>query len=513
MSDLERGRADASSLVTALRVVRERGWLVGLTAALTVAIVLGLSFSSTKQYDATATLLIQPSQAISLVNQAVSANADPERDQATALLLVTSGVVVERVKRQLKSQSGPSELLSKVTAASEPDANLISVTATDPSPPDAARLVNAFAAQFASYRLEQSRAQLDDSADELRAQLGRTPVTLRQERQRLTSTLSEVLRLRAVTTGGVEVVGRAGVPGEPSSPKPKRDGVVALLLGLVIGIALAFLIDLFDRRVKGADDFEALYGLSALVTLPERGAVGTSRDRQVALEPFRILRNNVAMMRPDGVVRILMVTSAVPGEGKSTVAAGLARAIAGSGQSVALVEADLRRPTFHEQFELGEDRRGLSTALVSGAPVAELARAAVPGVRSLLVVPSGPIPPNAAELLRSPQFSAVLEELTAMADIVILDAPPMLPVADSQVLLDNELVDACIVVARAYLTTRDESRRARAVLERHRRTALGLVVNGLRELDSGHGYYGKPDEPARRRRLRGRVGGLRSRRR
>jgi capsular exopolysaccharide synthesis family protein len=192
-----------------------------------------------------------------------------------------------------------------------------------------------------------------------------------------------------------------------------------------------------------------------------------------------------------------MVTSAVPGEGKSTVAAGLARAAALAGQRVILVEADLRRPTFHEQFALGDDPRGLTTALVGGAAVRGLLRPALSGMRNLSVLPAGPLPPNSAELLRSAEMASVLRDLAEEADIVILDAPPLLPVADAQVLLDHPQVDACIVVARAFRSTRDEVRRSRAVLERHRLTSVGLVVNGVRQRDTSYAHYYSADgEPA-----------------
>jgi capsular exopolysaccharide synthesis family protein len=211
------------------------------------------------------------------------------------------------------------------------------------------------------------------------------------------------------------------------------------------------------------------------------------------LEPFRILRNGLDFLALGGDVHIVMVTSAMPGEGKSTVAAGLARAAALAGQRVILVEADLRRPTFHEQFALPTDSRGLTNALVSGASARELLQPVLNGMRGLSVLPSGPLPPNSAELLRSAAMDAVLRDLSEDADLVILDAPPLLPVADAQVLLDQPQIDACLVVGRAFKTTRDDVRRARSVLERHRLSNIGLVVNGLRQSDTSYTYYDTDD--------------------
>ena len=299
-----------------------------------------------------------------------------------------------------------------------------------------------------------------------------------------------------IGTDGFRIVLSAEVPTVASSPKPKLDAVVGLVIGLALGLAIAFLVDLLDRRVKAPEEFEALYGLRSLTTIPERGRSPSSQaERTQALEPFRILRNGLNFLSPSSPIKVVLVTSAVPGEGKSTVAAGLARAVALSGRSCVLVEADLRRPTFAQQFDLGGDQRGLTTALVGGASPESLLREAVPGLRSLQVLPSGPLPPNSAELLRSAEMGSVLERLSQQADMVILDAPPLLPVADAQVLLDHPQVDACLVVARVYKTTREEARRTRAVIERLRLHNMGLVVNGIRELDSGYDYYGTEEAP------------------
>ncbi|HEX2016244.1 MAG TPA: CpsD/CapB family tyrosine-protein kinase, partial [Solirubrobacteraceae bacterium] len=189
--------------------------------------------------------------------------------------------------------------------------------------------------------------------------------------------------------------------------------------------------------------------------------------------------------------------------------AGLARAIALSGQNVVLVETDLRRPTFRQQFDLGADSRGLTTALVGGVAPKDLMQTALPGLRSLKVIPSGPLPPNSAELLRSAEMGALLEALRADAEFVILDCPPLLPVADAQVMLDHPQVDACLVVGRAFRTTREEARRARAVLDRHRLRNHGLVVNGLRQSEGNYDYYQAEESKASAPRAPSRTGGLR----
>lgn len=479
-------------------MLRERWWIILLVAAICTAAGVARSTTSTKTYDATAKLLFsQDTLATEAGGAGPPPDVDPEGTKATNVLLVTTNQVADAVREQLGlTDRSAADLLDQMKVETESTAKIVDVTATDVDPQLAARIANVWVQQFAAIRRDQARAKVQQGEDLLRQRLSQTPATDREQLAGLNDGLSRLARLEALTTGDVDVIDRAQVPESPSSPKPIRDGAIALLLGIALGVGLAFLLNLLDRRVKTIEDLEATYGLPAVSSVPLRLREPRSQqDRDVALEPFRILSGALATVAGGREVRIILVTSAVPGEGKSTVASGLSRALASSGKSVALVEADLRRPSFHLQFDLGGDRRGLSTALVGGVPAAELLRAGPPASPGLTVLPSGPTPPNSAELLRSEEFSEVLRELLAAVDVVVLDAPPLLPVADSQVLLDNPLIDVGIIVGRAYHTKREEVRRCRAVIQRHHQRRLGLVVNGLRELDGGeYGYYGNADE-------------------
>ncbi|PTL58482.1 polysaccharide biosynthesis tyrosine autokinase [Paraconexibacter algicola] len=491
---------EPSASLAALRVLRERWWMALLVTVAVVVVWVGLAATQTKQYEATSTLLQGQSQLQGLINPSAQASEDTTRDASTNVLLVRSVAVAQRVKRALRAPESPEELLDRVDAVAEPDADIITITVTDPSADRAKRLADAFADQFVAFRADADRRQIADGQDLVRRRLAALPQTATAERAQLEQTLQTINALSAVTTGGAQVVDRATVPTSAASPDLRRSALLALLLGLVLGLVLIYLIDLFDRRIKAGEDFEALYRLPALTTIPERPRdPATQRDRSLALEPFRILRSSLGTLERDRPIRVVLVTSAVPGEGKSTTAAGLARAAALSGQQVVLVEVDLRRPTFQDQFDLAGDPRGLTTALIGGTPVDTLARQVLPGLTTLRVLPSGPMPPNAAELLRSPQMGRVLDDLAATADLIVLDAPPLLPVADSQVLLDRPEIDAVLITARAYHTTREEVRRTRAVLDRFPGARAGLVVNGVRVLDAGYDYYGSGQSGTGRR--------------
>lgn len=485
-------------VVAAFRVLRERWWMPLLAALLCAAAAIALSVSSTKQYEATSNILFKPAGLAEQVGGASQpTDVDPEGTKATNLLLVTTTEVADRVRRALSLRVTPEDLLGQVEVSTESSANLVNITAKDPDPALAARIANTWAEQFVAFSKDSARAKVREGEDLLRERARALPADATADRAALQDALSRLILIESVQTGDVEVVDRASVPSDPSSPKPLRDGILAFLLGGALGIGLVFFLNVLDRRVKSVEEFESLYGARLLAGIPERTRdPRTERDRQLALEPFRILRNGLPLLGGGRPIRVILVTSAVPGEGKSTVAAGLARALALSGESCALVEVDLRRPTFHQQFDLRADPRGFTTAVVGGVPVGELLRPVLPGLKTLLVLPSGPLPPNPAELLRSPDTGRVLEELAREVDTVVLDAPPLLPIADSQVLLDHLQVDVCLIVARSNLETRDESRRTRAILDRHGRGAtFGLVVNGTSSAEQAYDYYGADPAP------------------
>jgi len=180
------------------------------------------------------------------------------------------------------------------------------------------------------------------------------------------------------------------------------------------------------------------------------------------------------------------VTSAAIGEGKTTVAADLAHAMALTGRSVVLVELDLRHPTFARQFEVNT-REGLTLALTRGWDVQEMLVEPFAELPNLAVLFSGPLPPNPSELIGSPRIAELIGALAWERDMVIIDSPPLNPVADAQILLDNPAIHAVLVVARAGRATREDVRRARGILGRHMAEPLGLVVTGARDVPR-YGY-------------------------
>jgi capsular exopolysaccharide synthesis family protein len=190
----------------------------------------------------------------------------------------------------------------------------------------------------------------------------------------------------------------------------------------------------------------------------------------------------------------LLITSAVPGEGKTTVSVDLSQVIALTKRKVVLLELDLRMPTFARHFGI-DPRRGLTTALLRGESPADLLVEPLPDVPNLSVLPSGPLPHNPSELLASPVIGEIITELGAGGEtMVIVDAPPLNPVADAQILLNSSAIQATLLVSRLNKTSRDETRRARGILDRHMVEPVGVVITGMR--DGGRYSYAAYGENA-----------------
>jgi capsular exopolysaccharide synthesis family protein len=275
----------------------------------------------------------------------------------------------------------------------------------------------------------------------------------------------------------------------------------AVILGLVVGLALAFtlvfILESIDRRIKSIEEFESEYRLSALADVPQAAMrPSKAEERTELLEPYRILRSALdfaAVARP---LDSLLVTSAVSGEGKTTVCVDLAHAVALTGRRVVLLELDLRMPTFSRHFDLNP-KRGLTTALVGAKSASELLVQPLPELPNLAVLPSGPIPHNPSELIGSAAITEIISEFTGDGTMVIIDAPPLNPVADAQILLSSEAINATLIVAKLDTTTRDQVRRARTILDRHMVEPVGLMITGLREGGVyGYGYGPREDMPA-----------------
>lgn len=292
------------------------------------------------------------------------------------------------------------------------------------------------------------------------------------------------------TLANAQVIEPALMPKAPVSPKKKLNFVLAVLVGLMLGVGIAALQEALDDTIQTAEDVErelALPLLGVVQAIPdneERSLVHAANFSGVA-EAFRMIRSNIKFMAVDSAVQTLMVTSALKGEGKSTTAANLAVALARDGRRVTLVDADLRRPTVHKIFSIA-NTMGLTNAIAGGAPLAEVSHDS--GIENLRVITAGPIPPNPAELLDSTRFARIAEELRETNDMVIFDAPPVLGVADASVLAGR--VDGVAVVMAAGEVERKAGRRVVQMLQQARANVLGVILNKMNARSgSYYDYY------------------------
>ncbi len=485
---------ESNSVSAGIEVLRRR-WPIALAIVLVCTILSAIQQKrATPTYKSTAQVAFQNSTIAGEAVGFTSSGTEPQREADTQVEIAHSPEVAQAVRTELGSSKSPDELLETVSIEAAPNADVLNITASAGDPRESARIANAFANQYITFRANSQLTAIDAAKNQLQQQLAATTpgtanaASLEQQIQRLT-------QARAVVGSGADIIGRATPPDSPSGMHLSTAIIIGLVIGLALAFTLLFLLESLDRRIKTVDDFEREYRLSALSVVPQ-SSMGAPRadERGEALEPYRILRSALEFAAVTRAMDTLLVTSAVPGEGKTTVSVDLAQVIALTKRRIVLLELDLRMPTFTRHFGL-DPRRGLTTALLRGDAPAELLVEPLPSLPNLSVLPAGPLPHNPAELLASPVIGEIITELGNGGEtMVIVDAPPLNPVADAQILLNSSSVQATLLVARLNKTTRDEVRRARGILDRHMVEPVGLVVTGMR--DGGRYSYAAYGENA-----------------
>jgi non-specific protein-tyrosine kinase len=296
------------------------------------------------------------------------------------------------------------------------------------------------------------------------------------------------------------------------APRPKQDIAIATALGVVLALLAGFLVEHFDRRLRNRESVEQHFGIPVIGQIPferegrDKRRSTVSREFGAGAEAFRAVRANLQYLGVQRTLRTVLVTSAAPQQGKTTVTAGLATAIARSGATTIAVEGDLRQPRLHEPFGLPRSTLGLTSVLVGAAALEDVVvNVPLPTTRqdgrrqaataTVALLPSGPLPPNPSELLSSGQMRDVLELLGSSYDYVLIDSPPLLAVADALELA--RAVDGVVLTARRNRSTTDEAREVRALVERLSIHLVGVVFTDIKSpAGYGYGYGGGPDRSA-----------------
>lgn len=371
--------------------------------------------------------------------------------------------VAEHAIDDLGLDATPESLVARVTVTNPTDTTALKVTATGATPQSAQDLAEAWMRGMAV------------EIEKLEGGTGSTPAAV-----------------------SLIVGDSARLPTSPSSPNTRLNLIIGALAGLALGLIYAFVRHTVDRRIRHPRDIERETGVSVIGTLPlektmdgERQVIDFSLDAQHGvshhtIESMRELRTNLQFIDVDNPPRVIVVTSSVPGDGKSTVAVNLASSLAAAGQWAILIDCDLRRPVIADIFGISRDV-GLTDILAGRAELQDVAHRPNGDV-PLAVLGAGRIPPNPSELLGSHRMRDFLADISKSA-IVILDSPPVLPVTDAAVLAAG--ADGVLVVVSSGKTTFDMLQRAIDSITRTTGRVLGVVLNKVPRKGAESAYYGR----------------------
>ncbi|MDP9314578.1 MAG: polysaccharide biosynthesis tyrosine autokinase [Chloroflexota bacterium] len=493
--------------------------LLILAAMLSGAAAYYISSRQQRVYQASTTILIDEASGVK-AGENYQSILTSERRARTYAQLVTTGPLLESVIEQVGLQITVDRLKSTIDVQAVRDTQLIKVRAQDTDPARAAQIANTLVTRFAAQtqqlqnerygasrenlkeqiailqrQIEQTEASLnglvnDASATPDRSRLEASLTQYRQSYANLLQSYEQVRLAEAQTSSSIVVVEPATAPKVPVSPRVLLNTALAAIVGLLVALGLVFLREALDDSVKQPDLLAEHLGLPILGLISRiKGADKTkpivvAEPRSPVSEAYRALRANIEFSSVDRPVRSLLITSPAPNEGKSTVSVNLGAIMAQAGRQVAVVDADMRRPTVHKRFDM-TNRDGLSELFVkpemflNGA----MRKTAVQGVS---VVTAGVLPPNPAELLGSDKMQGILQQLQDRADLVLLDTPPVTAVTDAVVL--SPRVDGVILVLRVGQTKLGAAKQAVEQLRRAGARVLGIVLNDVPTGRSRYGY-------------------------
>jgi capsular exopolysaccharide synthesis family protein len=431
-------------LRTYLTILWRRKWIIAFTVAITLIVVVIGTLMMTPKYVASATIRVVPPPPVSGQRLGWNDIQYADRLMNTYTKIATSGPVLT----ELADRLGLDRLL-RIEAEIPANTELMQITVEDSNPIIAMEAANTLAEIL----------------------------------------IAESNRSRIGSAYTISLVEPAVVPQSPSKPRKELNIALGLVVGLVGGLGLAFLFENLDTTLYTTEDIETVTELAIIGQIPM-----TKREQQITFlnghsaqgESFRRLRTNIFIPDHEVSLQTLLVTSAEPGEGKSTIVANLAYAVAQAGRQVLVIDCDLRLPTLHKIFNLSNEI-GLSNVLKQEATLTEAIQASqIPGVQ---VLTSGPSPAYPAELLGSPHMSALLEQLKQQFDLILLDSPASLAVTDAAVLAP--LVDGVLLVVGRAQSRQRAVEAAQQQLTSVKARLVGIVVNRAELFSSYHYYYRK----------------------
>jgi Mrp family chromosome partitioning ATPase/capsular polysaccharide biosynthesis protein len=517
-----------------LHILRRRKWIVVLAVVIVPAAAVALSLRQSPLYEASADVLLRYQNLPSTLSGISDPNSysyyvDPIRSTDTQLQVATLPLLTDRVAAALRKRGVPGPSAGDSTGvAAVSDTDVLRFTGRSGTPERAALLATEYARQFTRYRQELDTVSITTAVkglqrriDELVAQ---ETSRARVQAAALRTKIDQLETLLTLQTSSAVLVREASGAAK-IRPKPTKYGVLGLGLGLVLGVGLAFLRDAFDTRLRSPDQIADVLGLSVLGGIPapprqlqrERRLVMVDAPTSGGAEAFRRLRMNLEFASVGKPAQVIMVTSALEEEGKSTTVSNLAVAMALAGKNVALVDLDLRRPSVGAFFRLDERQPGLSSVVLGYASLEDAfvqvsvepfssasdngatenganARSSVGwgdgegevAGGSLSVLPTGMLPPDPGEFVGLESVARVIAALRERSNVVLIDAPPLLHVGDA--LTIGRLADAVVAIVRLDVAQRGPIGELGAILARMPAEKLGFVLCGIAGF--GHQQYG-----------------------
>jgi receptor protein-tyrosine kinase len=446
-----------------LAALRAGWWLAVMGLVIGGLAALGGSLLMTPKYTSSTQLFVSTDDASS--TSAVFQGSQFSQDRVSSYVELLAGEeLAARVVDAANLDMSPGELAAEIGVSTVPQTVLINVTVTDPSPQQAQRIALEIGEQF-----PRMVAELETTSS------GALPVQL-------------------------DVVREAGLPTVPSSPQTLLNVAFGAFAGLLLGAVAAITRARLDRSVKKPEEAAALAGAPVMGVvlrhqdLDSGNAANRGRPPRVA-EDYRQLRANLQFLDVDEPPKVIMVSSALPSEGKTTAIINLALALAEAGRKVTVVEADLRRPKITRYLGM-VGGVGLTNILAGTADVTDVTQ--YYGEHRLAVIAAGPTPPNPSGLVASASMAELLGKLRAGNDFVLVDSPPILPVADSTGLA--VLVDGVLLSVRYGSTRKDQLQQSATTLQRVGARTLGIILNIVppkaeiaQALGHGYGYDAEPD--------------------
>ncbi|HEY4915455.1 MAG TPA: polysaccharide biosynthesis tyrosine autokinase [Solirubrobacteraceae bacterium] len=491
-----------------LGVLIRRTPLILLCVVIVAGVAFGLSKRQAKEYTATASLVFRDnslSQQIAGLSSGGSSSSTLLAEEANDLELVKGGDLASKTAALLGHGLTEEKVRDGLSVAGRSESGIVEISSTSRSPTLAAEIANTYSHLFVAGQQSANSHYFKSALALVHKQLSRLSPQQRvgpdglqlQDRAQTLSLLSEL------SYNDVQVGQEPLAPTSPSSPKTSKNTALGAVLGFLIGIGIALALGRFDRRIKSPEELEAIYGLPLLGAVPQSTAISrAARDNtgKYALPPadaeaFSLIRAHMRFLNVDTRLRTVMIASAAPGDGKTTIARHLAEAAARSGSRVLLLEVDLRHPTLAGQLDV-QTTSGLSDVLTGSAPLGTAIRSvsleSIPAEgaadRFVDVLVAGPLlPPNPGELIESRAMDAVLEQVKPTYDLIVIDTPPLAVVSDAFALLTK--VDGVVIVGWIGRSRRDVAERLHQALDVAGAPLVGVIANGSKLGGSGKYAY------------------------